>query len=205
MGRWQIDDRQIQPLFAERRRLRDRLVVVVVAGIVIPTVGAQTHMVPNLPHAQHIHGNPEGRDFVCPGPAANVAEDANGDGLMSAVEGSAAYGSIFIALTTEGSTGSGSGLALDRFPVADQTGQVLYDRTLSAEQVPEGTIAHIADLTVVEHGIDIDGNGEYDLDTDIRESQLAQVMDASGVPAEATYPAACGAALGATLDVDDGS
>lgn len=162
-------------------------------------------LVPNLPHAQHIHGNPQGRDFVCPGPAANVADDANGDGLMSAVEGSAAYGPIFIALTTQGPTGSDSGLALDRFPVADDSGRVLYDRTLSAEQVPEGTIAHIADLTVVEHGIDVDGNGEYNLDTDIRESQIAQVMDVSGVPAEATYPAACGAALGATLDTDDGS
>ena len=26
-------------------------------------------LVPNQPHAQHIHGDASGRDFVCPGPA----------------------------------------------------------------------------------------------------------------------------------------
>ena len=83
---------------------------------------------------------------------------------------------------------------------ADDTGQVVYDRTLTAEQLPEGTIAHLADLTVVEHGIDVDGNGQYNLDSPIGESEIAQVMNATGVPAEATYPAACGAALGGTPD-----
>ncbi|MDY6999255.1 MAG: hypothetical protein SW019_21890 [Actinomycetota bacterium] len=159
-------------------------------------------LVPNQPHAQHIHGNAEGRDFVCPGPAEDVSRDRNGDGLLSAVDGSAAYGPIFIALTNEGNTDPSNGLALDDFPVADENGQVLYDRTLPADQVPEGTIAHLADLTVVEHGIDVDGNGEYNLDAPIGESELAQVLDMTDVPAEATYPAACGAALGATADGD---
>ncbi|MCG7580840.1 superoxide dismutase family protein [Mycolicibacterium sp. OfavD-34-C] len=155
-------------------------------------------MVPNQPHAQHIHGNAEGRDFVCPGPAEDLTKDRNGDGLLSAVDGSAAYGPIFISLTTDGATDSNSALALDRFPVADDTGQVVYDRTLTPEQLPDGTIAHLADLTVVEHGIDVDGNGQYNLDSPIGESEIAQVMNATGVPAEATYPAACGAALGGT-------
>lgn len=162
-------------------------------------------LLPNQPHAQHIHGNAEGRDFVCPGPAEDVSRDRNGDGLLSAVDGSAAYGPIFISLTTTGATDSGSGLALDRFPVADETGQVVYDRTLSAEELPEGTVAHLADLTVVEHGIDVDGNGQYNLDSPISESEIAQVMDTPGVPAEATYPAACGAALGGTPDDNSGN
>ena len=55
-------------------------------------------MLPNQPHAQHIHGNAEGRDFVCPGPAEDVSKDRNGDGLLSAVDGSAAYGPIFISV-----------------------------------------------------------------------------------------------------------
>ncbi|MCG7597827.1 superoxide dismutase family protein [Mycobacterium sp. C3-094] len=155
-------------------------------------------LIPNQPHAQHIHGDASGRDFVCPGPAADVAPDTNGDGLLSAVEAKPAYGPIFIALTTSGATDAGSGLALDRFPVADQSGRVVYDRTLSAQELPEGTIAHLADLTFVEHGIDVDGNGKYNLDTRIGESPFAQAQGVQGVPAEATYPAGCGATAGAT-------
>lgn len=76
---------------------------------------------------------------------------------------------------------------------------MLYDRTLSAEEVPQGLIADLADLTVVQHGIDVDGNPQYSLDTRIGESPLAQALGMQGVRAEATYPANCGAALGATL------
>lgn len=155
-------------------------------------------LVPNQPHAQHIHGEATGRDFVCPGPAVNTAQDPDGDGLISATDAAAAYGPIFISLTTTGDTSPASGLSLDQFPVADETGHLLYDRTLSPDEVPEGTIAHIADLTVVEHGIDVDGNGEYNLNSPIGESPLAQSMDTEGVPAEATYPASCGAVLGTT-------
>ena len=137
--------------------------------------------------------------------------DADRDGKNISLKGQAGSGQIdalneynqkvqlrFVNLTTDGATDSNSALALDRFPVADDTGQVVYDRTLTPEQLPDGTIAHLADLTVVEHGIDVDGNGQYNLDSPIGESEIAQVMNATGVPAEATYPAACGAALGGT-------
>ena len=155
-------------------------------------------LVPDQPHAQHIHGETTGRDFVCPGPAANVSQDADSDGLTSAVDGVPAYGPILISLTATGDTSPSSGLSLDQFPVADPTGHLLYDRTLPPEEVPEGTIAHLADLTVVEHGIDVDGNGRYDLNSPIGESPMAQAKGLQGVPAEATYPASCGATLGTT-------
>lgn len=66
-------------------------------------------LLPNAPHAQHIHGDLSGRDFVCPLPAA----DTNGDGYVSVEEGEPSYGPIDIALTTEGDTSPSSGLALD--------------------------------------------------------------------------------------------
>ncbi|RDH77380.1 hypothetical protein DVS77_15740 [Mycolicibacterium moriokaense] len=157
-------------------------------------------LVPNSPHAQHIHGEQTGRDFVCPLPDA----DTNGDGLISVAEGLPSYGPIDIALTTSGDTTPDSGLALDRFPTADATGHLVYDRTLSPGELPDGVIAQLANLTVVQHGIDVDGNGRYNLDTRIGESTFAQSKGLQGVPAEAVFPANCGVAPGAAANSPTG-
>jgi hypothetical protein len=149
-------------------------------------------LVPNAPHAQHLHGSTQGMDFHCPGPAA----DADHDGWVTTEEGTPVYGDIFVALTTRGDAGRASGLALDRMPVADARGDLRYDRTIPAADLPAGTVAHLEDLHIVQHGIDADGNHRYDVAA-LGESTLARSAGLDGVPEEATDPALCGMISGA--------
>lgn len=142
-------------------------------------------MTPNSPHAQHLHGATDGTDFHCP----TMDADADGDGFLTTTEGVPDYGDVFISLTTEGDTTVDSALAVDRFPVADADGNLSYERTISAAELPEDTLENLRDLHVVQHGVDFDGNGKYDGD---RMSDLDESL-----PAEATDPASCGMITGA--------
>lgn len=126
----------------------------------------------DLPHAQHIHGELTSAN-QCPTPDA----DANGDGVVDVAEGLPSYGGIQVSLTTSGDTSADSGLAVDRFP----TGNATYTRTFD---ISEDVSDSLADLHIVIHGVDENGNGEYD--GDARSS-----LDDS-LPREATLPAACG-------------
>lgn len=150
-------------------------------------------LVPNQPHAQHLHGGFDGTDFMCPGTGA----DTDGDGFVSTVEGIPAYGGIQLSLTTEGDTSADSGLALERFPTADGEGDLTYERTIDASALPEGTVEQLANLHIVQHGIDVDDDGQYTVQSPIGESPLAQSLGLTGVPAEATFPASCGMVSGA--------
>ncbi|PSL02468.1 CHRD domain-containing protein [Haloactinopolyspora alba] len=152
-------------------------------------------LVPNQPHAQHIHGNTDqSQDFVCPTPEA----DADGNGIVDTAEGIPSYGDIHISLTTKGDSTADSALAVDRMPVADAEGNVNYERTFSSDELPEGTAAAVRNLHVVQHGIDPNGNGEYDTDAG------ASPLDKS-LPLEATAPAACGIIEGSSVsDMPDG-
>lgn len=152
-----------------------------------------TGLVPGAPHAQHLHGGFDGTDFMCPPASA----DGDGDGFISTPEGLPAYGGIQVSLTTEGDTSADSGLALERFPVADSGGTLSYERTISAGMLPEGTVEQLANLHIVQHGIDVDDNQMYNLDSPIGESPLAMSLGVDGVPAEATFPATCGMVTGA--------
>ncbi|MEU4624709.1 hypothetical protein AB0G04_32645 [Actinoplanes sp. NPDC023801] len=149
-------------------------------------------LVPGAAHVQHLHGSADGMDFHCPPPSA----DRDADGYISTEEGLPSYGAIFVALTTRGDVSRASGLAIDRMPVADTSGSVRYDRTIEAADLPPGTVEHLKDLHVVQHGIDANGNGEYDLGA-LGESTLARSAGVSGVPQEATHPATCGMIAGA--------
>jgi hypothetical protein len=149
-------------------------------------------LVPNSPHAQHLHGSTTGMDFHCPAPSA----DTDGDGYVSTEEGMPSYGDIFVSLTTRGDTSKASGLAVDRMPAADAGGRLRYDRTIAAADLPPGTADHLKDLHVVQHGIDANGNGGYDL-AGLGESTLAESAGLSGIPEEATNPALCGMVAGA--------
>jgi hypothetical protein len=151
-----------------------------------------TGLVPNSPHPQHLHGSTQGMDFHCP----DMSADKNGNGYVSTEEGMPVYGNIFISLTTKGDTSPASGLAVDRFPVSDAKGNLSYDRTIPAADLPTGTIAHLEDLHIVQHGIDANGNGRYDL-RGLGESTLAKSAGLSGIPEEATDPALCGMVSGA--------
>lgn len=147
-------------------------------------------LVPGQPHAQHLHGDSSlSQDFVCPPPEA----DENGDGFVDVLEGVPFYGDIHVSLTVEGDSSPDSALAVDRMPVADENGQISYQRTFTPQELPEGTAAAIRNLHVVSHGVDINENGEYDFDGN-GESELDPEL-----PFEATAPAACGIIEGANI------
>ena len=150
---------------------------------------------PNAPHAQHIHyGNQALKE--CP----TLALDSNGDGRLNTVEGIPAYGPVVVSLNTTGDTTPASFLDVTRFPVSE-SGSYHYSRDnirftkVAGTGYPgpggTGTAKEIADSiregegVVVIHGIDYNGNGEYDFSRGVSE------LDPN-LPAEATDPAACG-------------
>ncbi len=132
-------------------------------------------LVPNQVHAQHIHG--EG-NMECPPPSA----DKDGDGLVGVLEGVPFYGPIVTSLTTSGDTSPAAGLTLEIMPVADDRGRIDYRRTLT---LPADVSTDLEDYQIVQHGIDVNGNGMYDFSAG--ESDIAP-----GAPFEATAPANCG-------------
>ncbi|MGO1385155.1 MAG: hypothetical protein ACTHWA_05760 [Arachnia sp.] len=144
-------------------------------------------MVPNAPHAQHIHGDTTGAMTHCPAPSA----DKDGNGFISIEEGFPDYGDIHISLTTTGDTTKASGLAVDRMPTADAQGNLSYTRTLTAAELPEGTLENLANLHIVQHGVDANDNGKYDMEG-LGESTFAKSLGVDGIPAEATDSATCG-------------
>jgi len=139
---------------------------------------ASEGLAPNLPHAQHIHGL-EQATSECP----TILNDQNGDNLVNTTEGEPSYGPILTSFTTEGDTSPESGLAVDRFPVANEDGTLTYDRTFG---VPTNVAERLGDFAVVQHGVDLNGNGVYDA-----EAAGASDLDPN-LPQEATIPANCG-------------
>jgi hypothetical protein len=150
-------------------------------------------LVPGQPHAQHIHGSLEGSGhFMCP----SLKDDTNGDGILTNEEAMGEYGTIFFSLTTRGDSSAKSALAVDRLPVADSQGRLDYRRTFSAKRVPDALLTHLSSLHVVQHGIDVNHNGRYDVAA-LGVSTFAKNLGAPGVPEEATDPATCGLVTGA--------
>jgi len=131
-------------------------------------------LVPDQPHAQHIHGlgNSE-----CPTMAA-----AGGDGLLTTAEGLPFYGPIAVSLTTSGGTSPAQGLDLAIMPVADANGEIHYRRTI---ELPANVAAELDGFQIVQHGIDRNGNGEYDFSLGVSDLDPA-------LPQEGTAPANCG-------------
>jgi hypothetical protein len=150
-------------------------------------------LVPGQPHPQHIHGSAHGGHFGCPTLKNN---DTDGDGVLTNEEATGEYGTIFLALTTRGGATPQDGLDVVRMPVADSNGRLNYERTFPAKVVPDGLREHLSSLHVVQHGIDVNNNGTYDLDA-LGESSFAKNLGAAGVPEEATNPASCGVVQGA--------
>ncbi len=150
-------------------------------------------LVPGQPHAQHIHGSSHGGHFGCPTVKKN---DTDGDGVLTNEEATGEYGTIFLALTTTGGATPEDGLDVKRMPAADSNGRLDYDRTFPAKTVPAGLREHLSSVHVVQHGIDYNGNGKYDLDA-LGVSTFAQNLGVPNVPEEATDPASCGVVQGA--------
>lgn len=150
-------------------------------------------LVPGQPHAQHIHGSAGGRHFMCPTLKKN---DTDGDGVLTNEEATGEYGTIFLSLTTRGGATPLDGLDVARMPVADSTGRLNYERTFTASMVPDGLLEHLSSLHVVQHGIDVNNNGKYDVAA-LGVSTFAKNLGAANVPEEATNPASCGVVEGA--------
>ena len=152
-------------------------------------------LVPDQPHAQHIHGSAHGGHFGCPTVEKN---DKDGDGVLTNEEATGEYGTVFVALTTEGGATPQDGLDVKRMPVADSQGGLDYERTFSAKEVPDGLIEHLSSLHVVQHGIDTNNNGQYDVDA-LGVSTFAESLGVRDIPEEATDPASCGVVQGAGM------
>ena len=136
-----------------------------------------TDLAPKLPHAQHIHGFKQAVS-ECPTLAASGR-----DNLITTAEGQPSYGPIQVSLTTRGDTSPASGLAVNRFPVANSVGFVFYHRTFS---VPLNVSRNLGKKAIVQHGVDLNHNGRYDF-----KSAGKSELDPS-LPQEATIPANCG-------------
>jgi hypothetical protein len=134
-------------------------------------------LAPKLPHAQHIHGFKKAVS-ECPTLALSGR-----DNLITTVEGVPAYGPIQVSLTTTGDTSPKSGLAVDRFPVANAKGSVEYERTL---MVSADVAKNLGKKAIVQHGVDLNDNGRYDF-----KAAGKSELDPS-LPQEATIPATCG-------------
>ncbi len=145
----------------------------------------------NLPHAQHIH---LGGQNVCPPPGAG-AQNAPTN-LLDSAEGQPFYGAVEVSLTTEGDVSAASGVAVDRFPVADASGSYVYERTF---ELPEGvTVDELVDGVIVVHGI-----SELFADPAMYDGDPRSSLDPT-LPLEATIPALCGELVeGPTTDVGE--
>lgn len=134
-------------------------------------------LAPGLPHAQHIHFGRKARN-ECP-----TAFDAGHDHQLTTSDGAGAYGPVRRSLTTSGDMSPASTLAVDRYPVAP-AGRIHYEREIRFGKGLARAIRNGKGVVVI-HGVDYNGNGQYDF------SSGKSDLDKS-LPAEATDPAVCG-------------
>ena len=152
--------------------------MVTVSGTRIDVTMAANGLLPDQPHAAHIHFGADAR-HECPA----ASDDAKGDGTINTTDGGPAYGGIVVSLTKTGDTSPKSGLAVDRFDTAPG-GKINYER--GSINVSSDVAQAIVDgkAVVVVHGVDHNNDGKYDGDT-------KSDLDPS-LPTEATDPAICG-------------
>lgn len=153
--------------------------MVEVDGNRITVTMAANGLLPDNPHAAHIHFGAEAR-HECP----VLSDDKNGDGHLNTTEGGPAYGDIVVSLTKTGDTSPKSGLAIDRFDTAPG-GKLTYQRGSIKVSDAVATAISAGQSVVVIHGVDHNHDGKYSGDT---KSDLDPKL-----PTEATDPALCGA------------
>jgi hypothetical protein len=153
--------------------------MVEVQGNKITVTMAANGLLPDNPHAAHIHFGAAAR-HECP----VLSDDKNGDGHLNTTEGGPAYGDIVVSLTKTGDTSPKSGLAIDRFSTAPG-GKIAYQRGSIKVSSGVATAISAGESVVVIHGVDYNKDGKYSGDT---KSDLMPSL-----PTEATDPALCGA------------
>lgn len=125
------------------------------------------------PHVQHIHDGGEGK---CP----TMADDKDGDGVVSTTEGGTAYGAIATTLSVKGDTSPKAGTNIK---IAPSGGSTSYSRTISvgadvADQIRNGK------AVVVVHGLDPS--------TLSKKAQGEKSELVPSLPLAATSPSLCG-------------
>jgi hypothetical protein len=119
---------------------------------------------PKLAHLIHIHG-----DLVARNECPTLAQDTNGDGLISFTEGLPKYGPVQVSFTKLGDTSPASAGDLARFPVANDRGRLSYERDF---MIPADVARRLGHLHLVVHGVDLNGNGQYDSAVEITQPAL---------------------------------
>lgn len=132
------------------------------------------------PHAMHIHAIVDG-DTVSASTCPTMADDADGDGVLTVAEGAPKYGGVQVSLTTTGDSSADSALAVDRFPAGTS---ISYNRP--GIPIPDALQGELSKVHFVVHGIDENGNGTLDMD----QTERSSLTD--DLPREATAPALCG-------------
>lgn len=109
------------------------------------TVNVQAQgMVPNQAHPQHIHGLTSGEEGTCPPASADTDED----GIITIPEGAPFYGEVLLPLAD--------------FPMADENGNISYEKTFMLGENENPTMVELGDLdnrVIVLHGLN--NNDEY--------------------------------------------
>ncbi|MDQ2756835.1 MAG: CHRD domain-containing protein [Actinomycetota bacterium] len=152
--------------------------MVTVTGTTITVTMAATGLLPNSPHAAHIHFGAAAM-HECP----TLAEDANKDGHLNVSEGVPSYGPIVVSLTKTGDTSPKSALAVDRFDTAPG-GKISYERGSITVASDVASAISAGKSVVVIHGVDYNHDGKYSGAT---KSDINPAL-----PTEATDPALCG-------------
>jgi hypothetical protein len=157
--------------------------MVSVSGTTITVTMAATGLLPDQPHAAHIHFGADAR-HECP----VISDDTNKDGHINTTEGGPAYGPVVVSLTKTGDTSPASTLAVDRFDTAPG-GKLTYERGSIKVSAAVATAISAGQSVVVIHGVDYNKDGKYS-------GTVKSELDPS-LPTEATDPALCGALLAA--------
>ncbi|GAB3521248.1 hypothetical protein [Arthrobacter monumenti] len=145
------------------------------ATVTVETSGlAETFKDAPYPHVQHIHIGEQG---ICP----TMEDDANGDGVLSTVEGVPAYGKVGTTLSLSGPTGAEAATDVS---VAPSGSGYTYERTFELNEDTQDALANGSGVVVV-HG----------LDPATQPAAATEKMSelAPSLPLAATAPAACGA------------
>lgn len=140
------------------------------------------------PHVQHAHVtmNETGK---CP----TIANDKNGDGVVSTPEGGAAYGEVATTLSTKGDT---SPKAATDLKVAGMGDSFTYERTFEMNQKTIDGIKN-GQASVVVHGLDPATLG--------KDAQAAKSELVPELPLAATAPALCGTLTAGQMDMPQGN
>lgn len=118
---------------------------------------AASGLVPNVEHAQHIHGTFGGGDQPTDATTPTINEDDDLDGFVELAEGAETYGPVIIPLVEEDGTA----------PAADANGNLFYTRTFDlsdpsiyADGFGPDDLTPLTFREIVMHGVDVpDGAG----------------------------------------------